>query len=172
MIRQQGSHQGKQIVFGWDRHLVDEVAAYTAELAAFGSVLPVAATGAAPHYLAASEWVSRRVAGSPGRVGVLICATGIGVSIAANKFRGIYAARCLSVEDAELARVVNNANVLCLAGRATLEVNRHILATFLSVPYEGRRLEQLERIATLGLEGSGTLRVVSDERDAWRRRVG
>ena len=41
----------------------------------------------------------------------------MGMSIAANKFRGIYAARCTTVEDAELARTINNANVLCLAAK-------------------------------------------------------
>ena len=46
----------------------------------------------------------------------------MGMSIAANKFRGVYAARCLSVEDAELARTINNANVLCLAARTGREI--------------------------------------------------
>lgn len=171
MIRQQGSHEGKQIFFGWDRHLLGEVEHYAAELAAFGELVSIAARDGAPHYITASEQVCRRVAGSPGHVGVLICASGIGVSIAANKFRGIYAARCLNVDDAELARVVNNANVLCLAARSTFELNRRILATFLTVPYEGRRLEQLERIATLGVESSASLHVVGDT-SSRQRRVG
>lgn len=162
MIHELGSHRGKRILFGWDRHLVGEVGGYVEELKTFGDLSCVTAGDDAPHYLASAEWVCRRVLGSGGRVGVLVCATGIGVSIAANKFRGIYAARCLGVEDAELARTVNNANVLCLAARSGFELNRRILAAFMSVPYEGRRLEQLERITTLGLEAGATLHVLAD----------
>jgi len=171
MIRQQGSHAGKRIFFGWDRHLAGEVEAYVAELGATGPVVSVDAFDGAPHYLAASEWVCRHVAGAPRHVGVLICATGIGVAIAANKFRGIYAARCLTTEDAELSRVVNNCNVICLAARSGFELNRQLLAAFLTVPYEGRRLDQLEKIASLGVEGS-SLRLVSGAVPAPQRRVG
>jgi ribose 5-phosphate isomerase B len=171
MIRQQGSHQGKPVVFGWDRHLLGEVETYAAELSSFGPLLAIASSDGAPHYIAASEWVSRRVQGSR-RVGVLVCANGLGVSIAANKFRGIYAARCLTIEDAELARVVNNANVLCLSARATYEVNRRIIRTFMTVAYEGRRLEQLERIGLLELEQAATAARVTDRTPWWRRRVG
>lgn len=47
--------------------------------------------------------------------GILICRTGIGMSIAANKIKGIRAARCVSDEDAYLTRFDNNSNVLCLS---------------------------------------------------------
>jgi len=171
MIHQLGSHEGKHVFFGWDRHLANEVELYAAELASFGELHSVATHDGAPHYIASSEWVSRCVASSPRHVGVLICASGIGVSIAANKFRGVYAARCLSVEDAELARTVNNANVLCLAVRSTFELNRRILATFMTVPYQGRRIEQLERMASLAVDGGSSLHVV-EETPSWQRRVG
>ncbi|GMV16247.1 MAG: RpiB/LacA/LacB family sugar-phosphate isomerase [Polyangiaceae bacterium] len=172
MIRQQGSHQGKRIFFGWDRHLLGQVDAYVAALGRFGPVLSIDAIDAAPHYLAASEWVCRNVAGAPRHAGVLICATGIGVSIAANKFRGIYAARCSSAEDAELSRTVNNCNVLCLAARSGLELNQQILSAFFAVPYEGRRLEQLELITTLEMERVSPLRLVGVGEPPSRRRVG
>ncbi len=48
--------------------------------------------------------------------GILICGTGIGMSIAANRYRGIRAALCRDVKDAEMARKHNDANVLALAG--------------------------------------------------------
>src|SRR4051812_37271571 len=50
-------------------------------------------------------------------IGVIICGTGIGVSIVANKHRGIYAARCVSTVDANDCKVINNANVLCLSAK-------------------------------------------------------
>jgi ribose 5-phosphate isomerase B len=49
--------------------------------------------------------------------GILICGTGIGVSIAANRYRGIRAALCHSAEYAKLSRLHNDANVLCMGGR-------------------------------------------------------
>jgi HAD superfamily phosphatase (TIGR01668 family) len=114
MIDQLGAHLGKRIVLGYDRHLLPEVDGYVAHLAAYGMVV----TDTDPerlHYLSSAERVCRRVRGRADAVGVLACMTGIGVSIAANKFGGVYAARCLSVADAEMARTINNANVLCLA---------------------------------------------------------
>jgi ribose 5-phosphate isomerase B len=74
------------------------------------------------------------------------------MSIAANKFRGIYAARCLTVEDAELARQINNANVLCLAARTGLVMNEAIVHAFMITPYEGRKLEQLSYISELEMK--------------------
>jgi ribose 5-phosphate isomerase B len=64
--------------------------------------------------------------------GVLVCGTGIGMSIAANHYRGIRAALCHSVEYARLSRLHNDANVLCLGGRF-LEVDEanKIVNTFL-----------------------------------------
>lgn len=79
-------------------------------------------------------------------VGVLVCSTGMGVSIAANKFSGVYAARCLTVEDATMARQINNCNVLCLALRSGRDVNAEIITAFMTTAYEGRKLEQLSRI--------------------------
>lgn len=61
--------------------------------------------------------VSDKVIANPGSLGILICGTGIGVSITANKIHGILAARCTSIEDAELARKHNGANIICLGGR-------------------------------------------------------
>ena len=81
-----------------------------------------------------------------------MCSTGMGMSIAANKFRGVYAARCLTEEDASLSRSINNANVLCLAVRSGLAANQQIIDAFMNTPYDGRKLEQLEYITCLELE--------------------
>lgn len=51
--------------------------------------------------------------------GILICGTGIGISIAANKFKGIRAAHCTDVYSATMTKQHNNANILCLGGRIT-----------------------------------------------------
>lgn len=148
MIDQLGAHVGKRIVFGYDRHLLPEVAGYVAHLAAYGIV--VTGSDDEPlHYLSAAERVCRRVRGRPDAVGVLACKTGIGVSIAANKFGGIYAARCLSVADAEMARTINNANVLCLAVGSGAAVNAAIVDAFMRTPYQGRKLDELAGLRRL-----------------------
>ena len=142
MIDQLGAHVGKRIVFGYDRHLLPELAGYVAHLSAYGIVV----TGGDDeplHYLSAAERVCRRVRGRSDAVGVLACKTGIGVSIAANKFGGVYAARCLSVADAEMARTINNANVLCLAVGAGAALNAAIVDAFMRTPYQGRKLDEL-----------------------------
>lgn len=80
--------------------------------------------------------------GRAGR-GVLICGTGIGVSIAANRHKGIRAAVCHNVETARLARAHNDANVLVLGGRIVDEdTARSCLHTFLDTAFEGGRHER------------------------------
>jgi ribose 5-phosphate isomerase B len=70
--------------------------------------------------------------------GVLLCGTGIGMSMAANRHKGIRAALCRDVTEARLARQHNDANVLCLGGRTTgPEVARDCLRTFLTTEFEG-----------------------------------
>jgi ribose 5-phosphate isomerase B len=83
--------------------------------------------------------------------GILICATGIGMSIAANKVKGIRAALCCSVHDAQCARGHNDANVLCLGG-GNLELNLalDIIKAFLATTFEGgRHLRRLEKVRAI-----------------------
>lgn len=80
--------------------------------------------------------------------GLLVCGTGIGISIAANRHKGIRAALCRDATDARLAREHNDANVLVLGGRTTgVEVARDCLKSFLSTPFSGgrhqRRVEKM-----------------------------
>jgi ribose 5-phosphate isomerase B len=85
-----------------------------------------------------ADALARALAEGKARRGVLLCGTGIGVSMAANRHRGIRAAVCRDVTDARLARQHNDANVLCLGGRTTgPEVARDVLRTFLSTEFEG-----------------------------------
>jgi ribose 5-phosphate isomerase B len=73
-------------------------------------------------------------------LGVLVCGSGQGVSITANKHQGIRAALCWKPEIAELARSHNNANILTLPGRfLDAETGIEILNRFLHTPFEGGR---------------------------------
>ncbi len=80
--------------------------------------------------------------------GVLVCGTGIGMSMVANKFAGIRAARCCTVQDAVLAREHNDANVLTLGGRLLgNELALEITKTFLETPFlKGRHLRRVNKI--------------------------
>lgn len=75
--------------------------------------------------------------------GILICGTGIGMSIAANKIKGIRAARCVSVDDAYLTRNDNDSNVLCLSHNSNIEELKEIISKFISTPFS--KLERHQR---------------------------
>lgn len=72
--------------------------------------------------------------------GVLICGTGIGMSMAANRHGGVRAAVCPSTEHARLGRAHNDANVLCLGAKLTpASLAKEILSIFFATPFEGGR---------------------------------
>ena len=86
--------------------------------------------------------------------GVLVCGTGIGMAIVANKHKGVRAAVCESSTAARLARQHNNANVLTVGERITgWETAADIVRTFLSTPFEGgrheRRVEKIHKLTDL-----------------------
>nr|ABV22160.1 ribose/galactose isomerase [Perkinsus chesapeaki] len=73
-------------------------------------------------------------------LGVVICGSGLGISMSANKCKGIRCALCSSNYDARYSRLHNNANVLAMGGRTTgVEVAREILATYINTDFEGGR---------------------------------
>ena len=83
-------------------------------------------------------------------IAILICTTGIGMSVSANRFSGVRAALCGSVETAQMTRAHNNANVLVLAGNLAPETAVAITRVFLDTPFSSgarheRRLCKLER---------------------------
>ena len=81
--------------------------------------------------------------------GILVCGTGIGVSICANKVKGIRAALCHSEFDAQMARGHNDANVLCLGERTTAEDTALVIVeTFLNGTAEGDRHERRVNMIT------------------------
>ncbi|GIK96658.1 MAG: ribose 5-phosphate isomerase B [Alphaproteobacteria bacterium] len=74
------------------------------------------------------------------RCGVLVCGTGIGISIAANRHRNVRAALCHDSVSARMARAHNDANVLALGARLIgTEVAKDCLRVFLDTPFEGGR---------------------------------
>jgi ribose 5-phosphate isomerase B len=87
--------------------------------------------------------VGEEVASGRARLGILVCGTGIGMSIAANKIAGVRAAVCRTEYEARMARAHNDANVLCLGERVTgLGVGAAVVKAFLATPFEGGRHER------------------------------
>jgi ribose 5-phosphate isomerase B len=84
-------------------------------------------------------------------LGILICGSGNGVAITANKHQGIRAALCWLDELGALARQHNNANVLCLPARfISLDLAKQITTTFIQTPFEGGRHEnRVNKIACM-----------------------
>jgi ribose 5-phosphate isomerase B len=101
-----------------------------------------------PDYGAA---IGREVAHGDADLGVAICGTGVGISIAANKIAGIRAAHAPDATTAHLAREHNHANVLCLGARTTgpaVAIDA-VDAWLDAVPALGRHLERLSKLAAL-----------------------
>lgn len=83
---------------------------------------------------------ARSVAAGENDFGILICSTGIGISISANKVKGIRAALCTDRHCAEMTRRHNNANILCMGGHVvTSETAKRIVDVFLGTEFEGDR---------------------------------
>lgn len=93
-----------------------------------------------------ADLVSQRVLSAPPKpenFGILICGSGQGMAIRANKFLNIRAALCWSSEIARLARQHNNANILCLPGRfITTEIALECIKVFAQTSFEGGRHTQ------------------------------
>jgi len=87
--------------------------------------------------------VARAVQKGECELGVLVCGTGVGMSIVANKYRGVRAALCHSEFEAKMARMHNDANVLCLGQRVTGPgLAAGVLEAFLEAKFEGGRHER------------------------------
>ncbi len=80
-------------------------------------------------------------------LGIAICGTGIGISIACNKVKGIRAALIYDENTAMLARMHNNANIICMGGRTTsLDLAIKMITTFLNTQFEARHQNRLDEI--------------------------
>ena len=99
--------------------------------------------------------VAEKVVAGEAERGVVVCATGVGVSIAANKVDGARAAVVTSDEVAQLARAHNDANIIALGQKTTPSTADALrwVQTFLSTPFDGGRHERrVEKMATYELE--------------------
>lgn len=95
--------------------------------------------------------VSESVSQGEHRFGILICGTGIGMEISANKIHGIRAVNCSNTTMARLSREHNNANILCIGARTIgVVLTTDIVLSFLSSEFEGGRHERrVEKITQL-----------------------
>ena len=107
------------------------------------------ATAASVDYPDFAHRLAHAVASRKARAGILICGTGIGMSMAANRHRGVRAAVCTNEYMARMARLHNDANVLCLGERVVgADLARAIASVFLETGFEGgrhrRRVRKIE----------------------------
>ena len=98
--------------------------------------------------------VAADVASGKAPFGVLVCGSGIGMSISANRFKGVRAVLAPTVEHARLGRLHNNGNLLCMGERLTEEpLAMEILGTFLNTGFEGgRHQRRIDKMDALGGE--------------------
>lgn len=98
-----------------------------------------------------AQKVADAVAGGAAQCGILVCGTGIGVSIAANKVHGIRAAHCTDPYSARMAKEHNNANILTLGGRITgEELAYEIVRAYLQAEFQGgRHSRRVEKVMAL-----------------------
>lgn len=87
--------------------------------------------------------LAQKIQQDPSSRGILVCGSGLGVSMAANRFSGVRAAVCRSTEDARLSREHNDANVVCLGERLTESATAlEIIKMFMETKFEGGRHQQ------------------------------
>jgi ribose 5-phosphate isomerase B len=123
-------------------HEVEDVGSFSAESVDYPDVAAI---------------VGQKISAGEMDRGILICGTGIGMCIAANKFAGVRAAPCHDDLTAELSRRHNDLNVLCLSADMLGEklIDR-MVEIWLSTPFEeGRHARRIEKIASLEKHGDG-----------------
>ncbi len=102
-------------------------------------------------YATVAAPVARAVASGEVEMGILLCGTGIGIGIAANKIKGVRAACCSDTYSAKFTRMHNDANILCMGGRVVgVGLALDIVDIFLHTAFEGgrhqRRIDQIRDI--------------------------
>ena len=92
--------------------------------------------------------LSKRISKSKNLFGILICGSGMGMAIAANKVKNVRAALCYSTKNTELSRLHNNANIITLGSRLTSKKKAiQLINLFLSTKFEGgRHLRRIKKI--------------------------
>lgn len=107
--------------------------------------------GASADYPVYGERAAQAVASGVCALGILVCGTGIGISLTANKVRGIRAVSCSEPYSAKMGRMHNDANVLCLGARVVgSEMAKMIVDVFMNAQFEGgrhqRRVDMIMRL--------------------------
>ena len=93
-----------------------------------------------PHF---AKMVTAAVKNETAQLGILVCGSGIGMSMAANKVNGIRAALCFNAYMGRMTRAHNNANILCLGARVTNpSLVNNIVETFINAEFDGGRHEK------------------------------
>ena len=92
--------------------------------------------------------VSNRVKSKKSDVGILICGSGTGMAISANKIKGIRAAVCYNLKSTRLSRLHNNANIIAIGSRLTKKnISFQLVSVFLQTKFEGgRHLRRVKKI--------------------------
>ena len=92
--------------------------------------------------------VSRRVKSKKSDLGILVCGSGTGMAISANKIRGIRAAVCYNLKSTRLSRLHNDANIIALGSRLTSKkMSLKLVSTFVQTKFEGgRHLRRVKKI--------------------------
>ena len=95
--------------------------------------------------------VANNVVNNVSDLGILLCGTGIGMSIAANKIKGIRCAKVSSVAEAHLSKEHNNANVIALSYKENMEVLKDMIKAFIETPFSGeeRHARRVDKITSL-----------------------
>jgi ribose 5-phosphate isomerase B len=147
--------QGRKVIAGCDHAgleliqvLVETLRGWEVEVEEFGC------HGSEPvDYPDPALAVARRVRGSLD-LGLLICGSGIGMSIAANKVDGVRAALCHDPYSSEMSRRHNDANIICMGSRVVgYELAKATLRAFLDARYEGgRHQRRLDKIAAIEVD--------------------
>ncbi len=111
-------------------------------------------TPASVDYPDFGEKVSVTVSEGKAERGILICGTGIGMSIVANKFRDIRAALCNDLFSAKMSRLHNNANILVMGGRIIgKDLAKEIVSTWMTTEFEsGRHVNRLKKISLIEIK--------------------
>ena len=144
-----------RIAVGSDHHGVTLRAELKAQLEAAGhEVVDVGTHGTdSVDYPDIAANVAEQVSQGEADRGLLICGSGIGMSIAANKFASVRAAVCREENAAEMSRRHNDANVLCLSDGVSVEQNLEIVNIWMTTDFEGgRHQRRVEKIRALECE--------------------
>lgn len=143
----------ERIIIGSDHAGFEMKAAVARHLAAQGFAVTDVGTesAASVDYPDFGAEVARRVSTGEFARGILVCGSGVGMAIVANRFPGVRAAVALDEETARMSRVHNDANILALAGRRTdMKTAERIVDVWLATAFEGGRHQQrIDKITAL-----------------------